>query len=331
MAISSHMRNEVFQMCDGTCAKCHRELVPFAGASNSLDVDHIVPLSFAGPDMLFNLQPMCAKCNRSKGDREAYDYRPPAIQQRYEAERSVFCEENEEVLLDAGHDIIPGASYRDANGNVIYFVGKDRPARSARDWSGSTRSSGRPLAPPVLQGVTVLQLDPPGGFGWRLRWRYGWMGRKSWVPIVFWLFFYWLVLVWAVAWVFHQFVQRAGRDRFSSGTATKISISGAVLFLFLLAQCSGGGSQSDSSGTPAAMETSVTSPPVTSPPVTSPPVTSPPTGDCHPAYPDHCIPSAPPDLNCGDIEASKKPFTVNREFGDPHGFDRDGDGRACEG
>ena len=44
------------------------------------------------------------------------------------------------------------------------------------------------------------------------------------------------------------------------------------------------------------------------------------------SYPDMCIPSPPPDLNCGDI--SDKGFKV--EPPDPHGFDRDGDGIGCE-
>jgi hypothetical protein len=49
-------------------------------------------------------------------------------------------------------------------------------------------------------------------------------------------------------------------------------------------------------------------------------------GDCDPSYPDFCIPSPPPDLNCADV--SQKRFTVSGS--DPHGFDRDGDGVGCE-
>ena len=49
-------------------------------------------------------------------------------------------------------------------------------------------------------------------------------------------------------------------------------------------------------------------------------------GDCDSSYPDTCIPSPPPDLNCGDI--SDKRFEVVPP--DPHGFDRDGDGIGCE-
>ena len=48
--------------------------------------------------------------------------------------------------------------------------------------------------------------------------------------------------------------------------------------------------------------------------------------DCDSAYPDFCIASAPPDLNCPDI--SDNDFTVLSP--DPHGFDRDADGIGCE-
>jgi hypothetical protein len=49
-------------------------------------------------------------------------------------------------------------------------------------------------------------------------------------------------------------------------------------------------------------------------------------GNCDPAYPDVCIASSPPDLNCPDVPY--KGFTVLSP--DPHGFDRDVDGIGCE-
>lgn len=50
-------------------------------------------------------------------------------------------------------------------------------------------------------------------------------------------------------------------------------------------------------------------------------------GNCDPSYPDVCIPSPPPDLDCGDI--SYRNFRVVGD--DPHGFDgNDNDGRGCE-
>lgn len=53
---------------------------------------------------------------------------------------------------------------------------------------------------------------------------------------------------------------------------------------------------------------------------------SPPQVNCDPSYPDVCIASSPPDLNCGDI--SHRDFRVVGS--DPHRFDGDGDGIGCE-
>ena len=53
---------------------------------------------------------------------------------------------------------------------------------------------------------------------------------------------------------------------------------------------------------------------------------------CHPSYPDFCIAPPPPDLDCPQIPANRRPFRVlhNVRSPDPHGFDRDRDGRGCE-
>jgi hypothetical protein len=48
--------------------------------------------------------------------------------------------------------------------------------------------------------------------------------------------------------------------------------------------------------------------------------------NCDSSYPYTCISSPPPNLNCKDI--SDKDFEVLPS--DPHGFDRDEDGRGCE-
>lgn len=57
----------------------------------------------------------------------------------------------------------------------------------------------------------------------------------------------------------------------------------------------------------------------------APPPPSPPAA-CDPSYPSVCIPSPPPDLDCGEIPYTN--FTVGGN--DPHGFDGDGDGVGCE-
>ncbi|MDN5846347.1 MAG: hypothetical protein L0H53_08755 [Candidatus Nitrosocosmicus sp.] len=47
---------------------------------------------------------------------------------------------------------------------------------------------------------------------------------------------------------------------------------------------------------------------------------------CDSSYPDVCIPSYPPDLNCADV--SEKRFSVIGS--DPHGFDGDYDDIGCK-
>jgi micrococcal nuclease len=49
-----------------------------------------------------------------------------------------------------------------------------------------------------------------------------------------------------------------------------------------------------------------------------------PQGNCHPSY-TPCVPPAPPDLDCDDVNG---PIQVHGD--DPHRFDRDGDGVGCE-
>jgi micrococcal nuclease len=66
-------------------------------------------------------------------------------------------------------------------------------------------------------------------------------------------------------------------------------------------------------------------PVMASEPVPAPPRT--PSSGCDPAYPDVCIPPPPPDLSCRDVPYSR--FRVLPP--DPHGFDGNRDGVACEG
>jgi hypothetical protein len=67
-------------------------------------------------------------------------------------------------------------------------------------------------------------------------------------------------------------------------------------------------------------------PPPPPPPVPEPAPPAPAASSCDPAYTGACIPVVGYDLDCGDVSA-----TDFRSVGsDPHGFDREGDGYACE-
>src|SRR4029453_11588235 len=49
--------------------------------------------------------------------------------------------------------------------------------------------------------------------------------------------------------------------------------------------------------------------------------------DCDPAYPDDCLPSPPPDLDCADVGHR---VTVDHSYGDPHRLDADPGGIGCD-
>lgn len=66
----THTREEWLALttaCGHQCVKC--------GAQGHQDRDHIVPIYQGGSDGIENIQPLCARCNASKGP-EAVDYRP---------------------------------------------------------------------------------------------------------------------------------------------------------------------------------------------------------------------------------------------------------------
>lgn len=76
--------------------------------------------------------------------------------------------------------------------------------------------------------------------------------------------------------------------------------------------------------TEASVPTSTAQPTETPQPTRTP--VPPPQQNCHPSYPDFCIPPPPPDLDCRDI--GRKRFRVLPP--DPHRLDADKDGIGCE-
>jgi micrococcal nuclease len=80
---------------------------------------------------------------------------------------------------------------------------------------------------------------------------------------------------------------------------------------------------------PATTTTTTTTITTTAPPPIEPAVPSIPTPsrNCEASYPAVCIPTNPPDLDCGDVPYED--FVVLQP--DPHGFDGNQDGRGCEG
>jgi hypothetical protein len=62
----------------------------------------------------------------------------------------------------------------------------------------------------------------------------------------------------------------------------------------------------------------------------APPPPPPPPGHCAASYPDHCIPSPPPDLDCSDVSWRNFRVLWNVQDPDPHRFDGDREGIGCE-
>ena len=56
------------KICGDKCVRC--------GMPGRVEKDHIVPLYQGGCDCIGNLQPLCPRCNCSKGP-ESLDFRPP--------------------------------------------------------------------------------------------------------------------------------------------------------------------------------------------------------------------------------------------------------------
>ena len=72
----THSKQEwqaLVDVCGHSCVRC--------GATGHLDKDHIKPVYQGGSDGIDNLQPLCAKCNASKGPEDT-DHRPADWKQR---------------------------------------------------------------------------------------------------------------------------------------------------------------------------------------------------------------------------------------------------------
>lgn len=74
--VPDSLRFIVLKEGGGRCALC--------GATKDerpLDVDHIIPRSRGGKNELANLQVLCSKCNRAKGNKDTTDFRKEGLEQ----------------------------------------------------------------------------------------------------------------------------------------------------------------------------------------------------------------------------------------------------------
>lgn len=68
--VPGDLRYQVLKESGGRCALCG-----ITKQERALDVDHIIPRSRGGDNTLANLQVLCEKCNRAKGNRDSTDFR----------------------------------------------------------------------------------------------------------------------------------------------------------------------------------------------------------------------------------------------------------------
>ena len=112
--IPDSLRYRVLKESKGRCALC--------GATKKeslLDVDHIVPRSKGGKTEYKNLQVLCVKCNRSKGNKDQTDFRDSS--QDDVKVGCIFCEapSNREIILQNDFCIAFLDSYPVTDGHTL--------------------------------------------------------------------------------------------------------------------------------------------------------------------------------------------------------------------
>lgn len=88
---SGSIRYEVLKRANGHCSLCGASIL-----DTPIDIDHIIPRTKGGSNDISNLQALCDRCNRSKGNRDKTDFR------HYGKDSSVsaclFCNLNDRVI-----------------------------------------------------------------------------------------------------------------------------------------------------------------------------------------------------------------------------------------
>ena len=92
--VTDDLRYRVLKEGDSRCALCGAR-----GKDTPLDIDHIIPRSKKGKTVYENLQVLCAKCNRTKRDRDDEDFRGRSKDDQ-PLEGCLFCEDGELEVIE---------------------------------------------------------------------------------------------------------------------------------------------------------------------------------------------------------------------------------------
>jgi len=100
MAISRQLYNEIMMLDNFTCVYCGTR-------TPDITIDHYIPQSIGGPDVIANLFACCAVCNSRKGARAAYEMgmapiygRFQYIQQRLQQQWLESPQQSQVLILD---------------------------------------------------------------------------------------------------------------------------------------------------------------------------------------------------------------------------------------
>ncbi len=93
--IDGSIRYQVLNRANNVC-----ELCGISSEIRALEVDHIVPKNWNGPDELSNYQALCYKCNTNKRDTDDTDFRNRVELFGNRDERCVFCTVQQEIVFE---------------------------------------------------------------------------------------------------------------------------------------------------------------------------------------------------------------------------------------
>jgi diadenosine tetraphosphate (Ap4A) HIT family hydrolase/5-methylcytosine-specific restriction endonuclease McrA len=93
--IDGSIRYQVLNRANNVC-----ELCGIPSDVRALEVDHIVPKNWKGPDELSNYQALCYKCNTNKRDTDDTDFRNRVELFGNRDEHCIFCKVQHEIVFE---------------------------------------------------------------------------------------------------------------------------------------------------------------------------------------------------------------------------------------